>query len=312
MTVENLLGQRSLLLSRFPPLGALRAFEAAGRHLNFRLAAEEIGVTQGAVAQQVRGLEAALEVRLFDRLPRGLALTEAGRAYLQPVQRALRLITEATDALLPRRAVLTVSVTPSFATRWLVPRLGLLTASAPELDVRVVASQAMANFQSDGVDIAVRQGRPPFGPGLTAELLFPVAFYAVCSPALQAGDHPIKTPQDLAHHVLLHDSHGLWPVFLERVCGGAPRAISRALRFSQTSLALDAALAGQGVALASDPMVAGDLAAGRLCRPLEASIQSEIGFYIIAPRRPRKPEQVERMRAWLIAQSRLDRAPSRP
>ncbi len=297
-------------LSRFPPLNALRAFEASGRHLNFRLAAEEIGVTQGAVAQQVRGLESALNVRLFDRLPRGLALTEDGRKYLAPVQRALQLIIDATDELRPRKAVLTVSVTPSFATKWLVPRLGRFMDSNPELDVRIVASQGLANFQSDGVDIAVRQGRPPFGPGLASQLLYPFEFYVVCSPSLQAGDHPIRAPEDLVHHTLLHDTHGLWPVFLEKACGDRPLAISRALKFSQTSLALDAALAGQGVALASDPMVEDDVAAGRLCRPLETTIESEIGFHIVAPRTPRNAEHVKRMRDWLTAQSRSDPDPT--
>ncbi len=297
--------------SRLPPLNALKAFEAAGRHLNFRLAAEEIGVTQGAVAQQVRGLEDALNAKLFERLPRGLALTEEGRKYLAPVQRAFRLIADATQEIRPQQAVLTLSVTPSFAGKWLVPRLGEFMESHPDLDVRVVAGQGLANFQSDGVDIAVRQGRPPFGPGLTAELLFPFDVYPVCSPALQAGKHPIRKPEDLARHVLLHDAHGLWPVFLEQMSqgqleGGKPMAISRALKFSQTSLALDAALAGQGVALASDPMVEDDLAAGRLCRPLEMTMKSEMGFYIVAPRSPRNAEHVNRMRDWLIAQSRAD------
>jgi LysR family glycine cleavage system transcriptional activator len=254
----------------------------------------------------VRGLEAALNVKLFERLPRGLALTEEGRKYLAPVQRAFQLIADATDDLRPRQAVLTVSVTPSFATKWLVPRLGRFMGSNPDLDVRVVASQDLANFQSDGVDIAVRQGRPPFGPGLTAELLYPFEFYAVCSPSLQAGDHPIKQPEDVLRHVLLHDAHGLWPVFLEKAGGGRPPAVSRALKFSQTSLAIDAALAGQGVALASDPMVEDDLAAGRLCRPLQVTIKSEIGFYIVAPRSPRNAEHVGRMRDWLISQRRSD------
>ncbi|WP_282609101.1 transcriptional regulator GcvA [Pelagibius sp. Alg239-R121] len=291
---------------RFPPLKALKAFESAGRHLNFRLAAEELGVTQGAVAQQVRGLEAALDVKLFERLPRGLALTEEGRKYLSPLQRAFRLIEDATEELRPLQASLTVSVTPSFASKWLVPRLGQFMDANPELDVRVVASQGLANFQSDGVDVAIRQGRPPFGPGLTSDLLFPFEFFPICSPLLQAGEHPIRTPEDIARHVLLHDTHGLWPVFLEKACGGRPMAISRALKFSQTSLAIDAAISGQGVALASEPMVEDDLAAGRLCRPLEITIKSEIGFYAVAPRAPRNAGPVKQMRDWLISQSRSD------
>jgi LysR family glycine cleavage system transcriptional activator len=118
--------------------------------------------------------------------------------------------------------------------------------------------------------------------------------------------HPIRKPEDIAQHVLLHDTHGLWPVFLEKACGGRPMAVSRALKFSQTSLAIDAALAGQGIALVSDPMVEDDLKAGRLCRPLEITIKSEIGFYIVAPRKPRNAEHVKRMRDWRISQNRSD------
>ena len=264
-------------------------------------------MTQGAVAQQVRGLEADLQVRLFERLPRGLALTEAGRRYLAPVRRAFDLLGEATDDLRPQKTVLTVSVTPSFASKWLVPRLSRFLDDNRELDVRVVAAPELANFQSDGIDIAVRQGKPPFGPGLTAELLYPFAFYAVCSPALRDGPDPIQKPGDLARQVLLHDAHGLWPLYLETACGGRLAGEPRSLSFSQTALALDAALAGQGVALACDPMVEDDLAAGRLCRPLDVTIESDIGFYVVAPRRPRKAESVARMRDWLIAQSRPDR-----
>ncbi len=291
-------------MSRLPPLTALRAFEAAGRHLSFRRAAEEIGVTQGAVAQQVRGLEARLQVKLFERLARGLALTEEGRGYHAPVARAFRLLEEASDALPPKSQVITISVTPSFAARWLVPRLGIFLKANPALDVRILAAQDLANFQSDGVDIAVRQGKPPFGAGLTADLLYPFTFYPVCSPALQAGEHPIREPRDLGRHVLLHDAHGLWPLFLEALGTAEPVVVKRALTFSQTALALEAALAGQGVALASDPMVEEDLAAGRLCRPLEMTVESDIGFYVVAPRSPRKARLVGLMRDWLLEQSR--------
>ena len=295
-------------MTRLPPLNALKAFEASGRHLNFRLAAEEIGVTQGAVAQQVRGLEATLGVKLFERLPRGLALTEEGRSYLAPLRRAFAIIAEATEDLRPQPAVLTISVTPSFATRWLVPRLGQFTDANPDLRVKVDAAQRLANFRDDGIDIAVRQGTPPFGPGLAAELLFPLAFYAVCSPSLLAGAHPLRGPEDLAHHVLLHDAHGLWPLFLETVFAGRAKPAARAMNFSQTSLALDAAVAGQGVALASDPFVGDELAAGRLCRPFKESITGDLGFFVVAPRKPRHPGTVRRMWDWLVAQSRSERA----
>lgn len=289
-------------LPHLPPLNALRAFEAAGRHLNFRLAAEEIGVTQGAVAQQVRGLEARLGVTLFDRRPRGLALTDAGRAYLAPIRRAFALIEAATADLAPRRSVLTISVPPSFAPKWLVPRLGRFTAQNPDVEVRVEASDRLANFQSDGIDIAVRQGRPPFGPGLRSDLLFPATYFAVCSPELRDGQAPLRQPSDLARHVLLHDTHGLWPLYLERLFPDDPPPGLRGMNFSQTSLSIDAALAGQGVALACAPLVEADLAAGRLCRPFDAEVEADLGFHVVMPRQPRNPESVARMRDWLLAQ----------
>ena len=290
-------------LANLPPLNALRAFEASSRHLNFRLAAEELGVTQGAVAQQVRGLEASLKVKLFERLPRSLALSEEGRAYLPSVRRAFELIADATQNLKPQTASLTISVTPSFAAKWLIPRLGQFTEAHPDLDVRVVATDGLSNFQSDGVDIAVRYGQPPFGPGLTVDLLFSLDFHSVCSPALLAGAHPLRTPDDLRHHMLLHDTHGLWPEYLEGLTGEGRVLATRGLKFSLSSLAIDAAVAGQGVALASDVLAGPDLAAGRLVRPFDLSIRGLASFYIVAPRKRRRAEAIERMREWLLAQA---------
>lgn len=291
-------------MKRFPPLNALRVFEAAARHQNFRIAAEELGVTQGAVAQQVRGLEAALKVRLFDRMPRKLALTDEGRRYLTSIQRALDLIADATERLRPQQTGLTLSVTPSFASKWLVPRLGRFTRANPDIDVKVVAAEELADFQRDGVDIAVRQGKPPFGPGLSADLLYPLEVFAVCSPALRCGKEPLRKLEDLSGHVLLHDAHGLWPVFLEKALGDRQAIAAKSLQFSQSALAIDAAVAGQGVALASDPLVEEDIGAGRLCRPFDFVLEADIGFYAVAPRAPRHPDPVKRMRAWLLEQCR--------
>ncbi|THK37842.1 transcriptional regulator GcvA [Ensifer sp. MPMI2T] len=287
---------------KFPPLNALRMFESSARHLNFRLAAEELGVTQGAVAQQVRALEEHLEVKLFDRLPRGLDLTDSGRRYLKPVQRALSLISDATAELRPSKTTLTVSVTPSFATKWLIPRLNGFSKTNADLEVQVVAANAFANFQSDGVDIAVRHTKPPLGAGLRGELLFPITLLAVCKPTLM-DDTPIQTAEDLTRHVLLHDAHGMWPVFLEQAGVHADAKSIKSLKFSHTSLAIDAAIAGQGVALASDALVRDDIAAGRLLSPLGIRLRDDLGFYIVHPRAPRKPDQVRRLRDWLLGQA---------
>lgn len=291
-------------MTRLPPLNALKAFEASGRHLNFRLAAEEIGVTQGAVAQHVRALEADFQVKLFVRLARGLALTEEGRKYHVPIQRAFELISDATDELRPQQGVVTISVTPSFATKWLVPRLARFTDANPDLNVQIVASPELANFQDDGIDLAVRQGRAPKGSGLVSAALFPSEFYAVCSPALQQGDHPLLMPADLEHHVLLLDGHGLWPLYIEKILPGRPAHKFRTIKFNQTAHAVDAALAGQGVALASDLFVADELASGRLVRPFQQAVQKDLGFFIVAPRKSRNAASVRRMWDWLVEQSR--------
>ncbi len=273
----------------------MRAFEASARHLNFRLAAEEIGVTQGAVAQQVRGLEARLGTALFERQPRGLLLTEAGRRFHAPLRRAFRLIDEAVNDLTDQRQI-TISVTPSFASKWLVPRLNDFVTRHPDISVQVDARERLADFQSDGIDIAVRQSRSPVARGLQATPLFSTEFVVVGSPNLASQ---ISGPDDLMQHVLLSDSHGLWPLFLERAgVEGRPRMMS----FSQTSLAIDAAVAGQGFALANAPLVSAELASGRLVQPLSEVLVDDLSFFIVTPQKPRQPELVKQMREWLLSQ----------
>ena len=278
-----------------PPLNAMRAFEASARHLNFRLAAEEIGVTQGAVAQQVRGLEARLGTALFERLPRGLRLTEAGRRFHAPLRRAFRLIEEAVNDLTDQKQI-TISVTPSFASKWLVPRLNDFVTRYPDISVQVDARERLADFQSDGIDIAVRQSRSPVARGLQATPLFSTEFVVVGSPDLASQ---ISGPDDLMQHVLLSDSHGLWPLFLERAgVEGRPRMMS----FSQTSLAIDAAVSGQGFALANAPLVSAELTSGRLVQPLSEVLVDDLSFFIVTPQKPRQPELVKQMRDWLLSQ----------
>lgn len=289
-------------IRRLPALNALRAFEVAARHLNFRLAAEELGVTQGAVAQHVRALEAQLGLQLFDRNPRSLTLTPAGRGYVGHIRRAFEIISDATARLRPEPRHLTISVTPTFATRWLLPRLPGFTEAHPDIDLRIHASERVSNFQSDGVDLAVRLGRAPFGPGLVADLLFDQVIVAVASPLLVDKLGPPDRPETLQTYALLHDAHDIWPAFLERAFPtGAPPA-PKNIRFNQTSLAIEAAIAGQGLALASQIFVTEDLASGRLVQPLPQELRTEAAFYLVFPRKPRHPDAVQQVRDWLIAQ----------
>ncbi|MBL0405621.1 transcriptional regulator GcvA [Microvirga aerilata] len=286
-------------IRRLPSLNALRVFEVVTRHLNFRLAAEELGVTQGAVAQQVRGLEAELGLKLFERHPRTLALTEAGRSYVANIRRAFELISEATEMLRPEPQHLTISVTPTFASKWLIPRLPDLTASHPNIDLRIVASDRIFNFQTDAVDLAVRYGRPPFGPGLNADLLFEQVVVAVGSPLLIEKLGRLEEGIDLMRYPLLHDAHNFWPQFLDRAFPQGALAPTKNIRFNQTSLAIEAAIAGQGLALTSLFFVEDDLASGRLVRLFATELRVGSDFYIVSPRKPRHAGSVAAVRAWL-------------
>ncbi|EKT4524652.1 LysR family transcriptional regulator [Pseudomonas putida] len=286
-----------------PSLNALRVFEVAARHLNFRLAAEELGVTQAAVAQQVRGLEASLQVRLFDRLPRGLGLTDAGRAYSANVRSALTMLEEATRLLRPEPSHLTVSVTPTFAAKWLIPKLGHFAQAHPDIDLRVLATERLSHFHTDGVDIAVRYGHPPFGPGLNTELLMEQRIVAVASPTLLAErGHPDRC-EALQGYVTLHDAHDYWPQFIATVFPGHRATTARHVRFNQTSLAIEAAVGRQGIALASHAFVKDDIAAGRLVQVFPQYLHLDKAFYLVWPRKAQQPAALDIVRHWLNAQA---------
>lgn len=283
-------------------MNALRAFEAAARHLNFRLAAQELSVTQAAVAQQVRGLEAYLGIKLFERLPRGLRLTDQGQAYLPDLRRAFDLIASATAALRTGPERLTISVTPTFASKWLIPRLPLFVEAHPLVDLRILATESVSDFRRDDVDIAVRQGNPPFGPDLVSDLLFKQEIIAVRSPARGAHGTEWLDVAELKSQVLLQDAHDLWPRFLNQTQKLEVPAGARKLRFNQTSLAIDAAIAGQGIALVSRFLVEPELTTTRLVQALPGSLQGAADFYVVAPRTPRHGESTEMLRQWLLEQ----------
>ena len=287
-------------MNPLPPLNGLRAFEAAGRYLNFRAAADDIGVTQGAVAQQVRGLEARLGVRLFDRRSKGLAFTDIGRAYHTRIADAFAVMQQATDSLRPQTGKVTISVTPSFAAKWLIPNLPSFTETYPNIDLRVLATEATSSFQTDGIDLAIRLGRPPFGASLDATLLFENEIIAVAAPSLIGGRIAPLPPGAITSFLKLHTSHDLWPGFLAQM--GVVGDSSRGMRFSQTALAIDAAAAGQGVALTSRFMVAADLNSGRLCQVLSHVMRGAGDFYLLSPRNVRPSDDIDKVVAWLTDQ----------
>lgn len=282
-----------------PSLNALRAFEVSGRRLSFRAAAQELGVTQGAVAQQVRALEEHLGVVLFQRRPRGLHLTGRGAAYLADVTRAFDTLSEATGRLLTRPDTVTISVTPTVAAKLLIPRLGDLQTLLPDVELRTVATEALSDFERDQVDIAVRLTRPPFAADLEAQLLFRQDVVAVASPGL-VGNAALPLSMEQLHALpLLHDAQNHWAAFL-KTPGKLPGAV-----FNQTTLALDAALAGQGVALACKAFVARDLAAGRLVQVAHAGTVGA-DFYLLRKRSTPARKSVEAVWGWCLHRLLID------
>ena len=279
-------------------LNLLRTFDAAARHLNFRIAAEELNVTQGAVAQQVRRLEADLGFQLFYRKARGLALTPVGRDYHGPVHRALTIIDEATRSLKPVSTRVKVSVTPSFASKWLVPRLSAFAQSYPDIEVQTIATEELADFQTDGVDFSIRQGNPPFGDGLHFKLLAPLDLCAVCSPGYAEHVGQISAFEDFETHPLIQDGHNHWSSRFE---SAGIKSRHRIMRFNQTALAIDAAANGQGVALAPRLLVAAELEQGRLVELWRNTRPDRGGLYVVHPNIPNHAR--DSVISWVVSEA---------
>ena len=292
---------------RLPPLNALRAFEAAARHLSFTRAAGELHVTQAAVSHQVKALEEHLGRKLFRRLNRALLLTDDGQAYLPSISRAFTLLNDATNDLLTKQAPgpLTVSALPSFAARWLVPRLGRFRHIRPDIDLRIDPSAALSDFAGGDVDVGIRYGRGKY-PGMRADWLMTEDIFPVCSPALLEGPHPLRDPKDLEHQVLLHDDgHGDWRTWL--LAAGVERVDpARGPIFTDSSMLIQAAMAAQGVALARGVLAADELAAGRLVRPFTLSLSTEYAYYLVCPVNTAEQPKIAAFRDWLLDEARSE------
>ena len=292
------------------PLNALRVFEACARHGSFLAASEELGITPGAVSRQIKGLEAELEVRLFDRFNRAVRLTEAGEQLALGVGQGLSTLQSAVDAVRSRRdAPLVVTVLHSLAARWLVPRLYDFQARYPDVEILVSASDAPKDLARDNVDVAIRLGRGPY-PGLHVTHLFDTVLVPVCSPGLVRKYGPFEHPDDLARTVLLHDVNMVsgepeWADWLA-AAGATKVSPRRGPRFSNTYLSIEAALSDRGVALADEAMVIDDLRSGRLVQPFALTLPSSLAQWVLSL--PEKADQpnIRRLRAWLLEQARRD------
>ena len=292
---------------RLPNLNGLKAFEAAARHESFTKAAEELCVTQGAVSHQVKALEAELGLKFFNREPKQLVITEAGRGYLEVVRDALDRIASGTDRLLQRQSsgVLTVSPSPNFASKWLVHRLGRFAEAHPSIDLRVSATLQHVDFTREDIDIAVRHGDGS-DLGLDITRLYTEELLPVCSPALLRGPHPLRQPADLAHHTLLHMDHRQdWSKWLD-AAGVTNVDLSRGPVFNQASIGIDAAVDGQGVALARTGLAAHDLITGRLVRPFELALPVSYAYWIVCPRATANLPKITTFRDWLLAEAAED------
>lgn len=296
---------------RLPPLPAIRTFEAAARHGSFQRAGEELHVSAGAVAHQVKQLEAWLGVELFRRLARGVVLSPAGRRYADALDPLLNGLAAASEAARHQgdERVVTVTSMPTLVTSWLMPRLGRLREQHPEIDMRVLSSIQTVDFQRDGVDVAIRLGTGPY-PGLKAEMLMEAWFSAVCSPAFCAAAN-VSGPADLLRQPLLHDElepripdEINWTRWLQAFGLSYPNLTGPS--FSHTYLTLEAAAAGQGIAIAAEPFIGSYLRSGRLVRMFTQRVRGPYQFHLLRPPAAEARPQVQAFCNWIKAEVRED------
>ena len=289
------------MVRTLPPLNALRAFEAAGRHQSFSGAAQELGVSHSSISRHVRGLEDRLGVQLFRDLPRGLALSLDGAAYLAHISPALDAIAYATDGLAETpQGTITVNSEPLFATKWLVPRLADFYALHPDVDVRLEASRHLADVARYEADIAIRFVHPGgVYPG--SELISDATLRPFASPDLISG--PISTPRDLLKYPLMRDrSNGTWDTWFAKAGGVPPDEVPQIDWRMSSVLAVEAAVAGQGVLLVSTEVVANEVAAGRLIQLSDIGFR-EGGYHLIRAEGALRRKAVRVFRDWLIAKA---------
>lgn len=298
-------------MRKLPPLASLRAFEAAARHLSFKRAAEELAVTPTAVSHQVRQLEDRLGVRLFERHPRQVVATAAAMELYPVLRDGFDAFARALEVVADRRArrSLTLSATSAFAARWLVPRIGSFRRAHPGLDLRLHASDEPVRLEGRDIDAAIRYGRGPY-PGLVALPLAADRFAPVCSPALR-----LRRRADLGRWPLLHfewrhrrADNPTWRRWLERA-GMHEAQPDSGIVFSDENHAIQAALAGQGVALLSLLLVAPDLRSGALVQPFGPVLEGYRYHLVYAPDAPRR-EELAALGEWLRAEMDLADRPT--
>lgn len=297
---------------KLPPLTTLPSFEAAARLLSFSKAAEELNVTHGAISRAIKNLEDQLGVLLFERGTRSVALTAIGEPYARAVREALEQLATATTVATTRlsNSTLNVSTSDGFAGRWLVPRLYRFHRAHEDIDVRVATTGKLTNFLGDGIDVAIRYGAGNYA-GLTSEFLTGEDVAPVCSPRLLEGEHPLRTPDDLRYHTLIHDAFPIdWAAWLASA-GVEGIDAKGGISFDSATFALEAAAQGEGVALGRSTLITADLAAGRLIRPFTHALKSPSSFYLVYPPDAIRQRKVKAFRDWLLLESKVQEGTSR-
>ncbi len=292
---------------RLPPIAALRALEAAARHLNFTKAAVELNVTQSAISHQIRHLEELWGLKLFDRPARGLVLTRNGQALAPVVRNFLDRLAATLETLLTEetRLPLRVDMLQSFAVKWLVPRLGGFHDEHPDVDVWISTHDELIDFAASDVDVAIRLGRGNY-PGLESTLLLREHVFPVCSPRFLERNGAPGAPVALLDLPLLlrmgDPAHPNWDDWF-KVAGVDGVVPNEGPRFPDTNMALQAAMDGQGVALARSAHVGDDLKAGRLVKLFDVSYPSSVAYYLVCPSATKDAPKIAAFRGWLVAES---------
>jgi LysR family transcriptional regulator, glycine cleavage system transcriptional activator len=293
---------------RLPSLNALLAFDAAARHESFTRAGAELGVTQTAVSHQIKALESELGVPLFRRSPKRLSLTPEGLAWAAEVRVIFQRLRDANTRLRLRaradRPVVSVTTIPSFGARWLVPRLGRFMARNPDVDVRISASEHLVDFGVEPFDLGIRYGKGSY-PGLVAEKLAEDSWVVVCAPSLP-GRARLRAPADLKRATLLSDDHpDVWPTWFAATSHRQP-ALEAQSQYTDSSMLVEAALRGQGVALARWSLACDELETGRLelVFPEQPPVPCGLAYYLVGPRESFLRAQVVAFRDWLRHEAR--------
>jgi LysR family glycine cleavage system transcriptional activator len=295
---------------RLPPLNSLRAFEVVSRHASLRAAAEELHVTAAAVSQHIKALEDHLGRKLLRRRSGGYSLTADALAGLPHLRNGFEHLSTAVETMTSGgQRILTVSAVPSLAAEWLVPRLHRFREQHPGLDVLLHASEELVDFARSPVDLGIRYGMGNY-PGLTSERLFVDEIFPVYSPRLLQGRAPLKKPSDLRGYPLIHTDwtpdRGHWPGWADwvRAAGVTGMDMTKGLRSSDGALVIQAAIAGQGVALGSKALVLEHIASGRLVKPFKLSLVTDFAYYVVCEKSRADEPALRAIRMWLMAEAR--------